>query len=220
MSVRLHANSDIKSAKISGTLIAFLNSIIFSCPGACSCHLPDRCGFLGIDHVLTLIYTAMTFTKFSIIEEMWKTILIILALLYALSPYDLLPDFMIGWGWLDDLVVLGLLARYLYRQKKKREAFQNYYKHQQNTHDNDRNKSNNAKGPYGHKDSGEFSHLGDPYKILGIDRSASQEDIKRAYRALAGKYHPDKVEHLGEEFKELAENRFKDIQRAYDELRR
>ena len=151
---------------------------------------------------------------------MWKTILIILALLYALSPYDLLPDFMIGWGWLDDLVVLGLLARYLYRQKKKREAFQNYYQHQQNTHDNDRNKSNNAKGPYGHKDSGEFSHIGDPYKILGIDRSASQEDIKRAYRALAGKYHPDKVEHLGEEFKELAENRFKDIQRAYQELKR
>ena len=161
----------------------------------------------------------MTFTKFSIIEKMWKTILIILALLYALSPYDLLPDFMIGWGWLDDLVVLGLLARYLYRQKKKREAFQNYYQHQRNAHDNDRNKSNNAKGPYGHKDSGEFSHVGDPYKILGIDRSASQEDIKRAYRSLAGKYHPDKVEHLGEEFKELAENRFKDIQRAWDELR-
>ena len=151
---------------------------------------------------------------------MWKIIFIVLAILYALNPYDILPDMFIGWGWLDDLVVLGLLARYLYRQKKKREAFQNYYQHQRNAHDNDRNKSNNAKGPYGHKDSGEFSHLTDPYKILGIDRSASQEDIKRAYRALAGKYHPDKVEHLGEEFKALAENRFKDIQRAYQELKR
>jgi DnaJ like chaperone protein len=32
-------------------------------------------------------------------------------------------------------------------------------------------------------------------------------------------YHPDKVIHLGEEFRELAENRFKEIQKAYQELR-
>jgi hypothetical protein len=149
---------------------------------------------------------------------MWKIIFIVLAMLYALNPYDILPDMLIGWGWLDDFVVLGLLARYLYTQKKKREAFQKYYQYQQNTHGNDRNKSNNEKGPYVHTDSGKFSNLWDPYKILGIDRSASQEDIKRAYRALAGKYHPDKVEHLGEEFKALAEKHFKDIQRAYEEL--
>ncbi len=150
---------------------------------------------------------------------MWKIIFIVLAILYALNPYDILPDMLIGWGWLDDFVVLGLLARYLYTQKKKREAFQKYYQYQRNAHENDRNKSNNEKGPYVHTDSGEFSNVWDPYKILGIDRSASQEDIKRAYRSLAGKYHPDKVEHLGEEFKALAENRFKDIQRAWDELR-
>ena len=46
----------------------------------------------------------------------------------------------------------------------------------------------------------------DPYKILEIQRGASQEDIKKAYRQLAGKYHPDKVEHLGDEFKMLAES--------------
>ena len=59
----------------------------------------------------------------------------------------------------------------------------------------------------------------DPYKILEIRRGASQEDIKRAYRQLAGKYHPDKVEHLGDEFKVIAEKRFKEIQQAYQELR-
>ena len=150
---------------------------------------------------------------------MWKTIFIVLAILYALNPYDILPDMLIGWGWLDDFVVLGLLARYLYTQKKKREAFQKYYQYQRNAHGNDRNKSNNEKGPYVHTDSGEFSNVWDPYKILGIDRNASQEDIKRVYRVLAGKYHPDKVAHLGEEFKALAEKRFKDIQKAWDELR-
>ncbi|MBW2144864.1 MAG: DnaJ domain-containing protein, partial [Deltaproteobacteria bacterium] len=41
---------------------------------------------------------------------------------------------------------------------------------------------------------------------------------KKAYRRLAGKYHPDRVNHLGEEFKELAERRFKEIQDAYQDL--
>jgi DnaJ-class molecular chaperone len=58
----------------------------------------------------------------------------------------------------------------------------------------------------------------DPYRVLGIDRSASIEDIKHAYRELARKYHPDKLEHLGDEFKVLAEMRFKEIQQAYQEL--
>ena len=42
-----------------------------------------------------------------------KIIYIILALLYVLLPYDLLPDFLAGLGWLDDAVVLGLLLRFL-----------------------------------------------------------------------------------------------------------
>ena len=142
---------------------------------------------------------------------MWKIIFIVLALLYALNPYDILPDFIIGWGWLDDIVILGLLWRYLYAQKKKREGFQKYHQSSGNAH--------NQKESRTHTDSGGFAGGWDPYQILGIDRSASPEDIKRAYRHLAGKYHPDKVTHLGEEFKALAEKRFKDIQRAYDELR-
>ena len=36
-----------------------------------------------------------------------KWIIPILAVLYALSPYDLLPDLFVGWGWLDDLVLLA-----------------------------------------------------------------------------------------------------------------
>ena len=44
------------------------------------------------------------------------------------------------------------------------------------------------------------------------------EEIKNAYKQLANKYHPDKVLHLGEEFKKMAEERFKEIQEAYREL--
>jgi molecular chaperone DnaJ len=50
----------------------------------------------------------------------------------------------------------------------------------------------------------------DPYKTLGVDKKASAEEIKKAYRKLARKYHPDTNQ--GDE---KAEERFKDIQQAY-----
>src|ERR687896_914854 len=52
----------------------------------------------------------------------------------------------------------------------------------------------------------------DYYKVLGVDRKASQEDIKKAYRKLARKYHPDTNNDTG------AEERFKQVSEAYDVL--
>lgn len=151
---------------------------------------------------------------------MWKIILLILVVLYVLSPYDLLPDMIIGWGWIDDLVILGFLWRYFYLQKKKREGFQKYHQSNQDTHNYEYYKKSAGKNSSrSDTKAQEFSALWDPYKILEIEREASQEEIKQAYRQLAGKYHPDKVEHLGDEFKVLAEKRFKEIQQAYQELR-
>jgi len=148
---------------------------------------------------------------------MWKIVLLVLALLYVLSPYDLLPDMVIGWGWIDDLVILGFLWRYLYLLKKKREGFQKYYQSGRNTHGDENYKK--AAGENNSRSNTQAQGSWDPYKILEIQRGASQEDIKRAYRQLAAKYHPDKVEHLGDEFKVLAEQRFKEVQQAYQELR-
>ena len=51
----------------------------------------------------------------------------------------------------------------------------------------------------------------DPYKALGVDKKASQEDIKKAYRKLARQYHPDRNPN-----DHAAEERFKEIQAAYD----
>jgi DnaJ like chaperone protein len=53
---------------------------------------------------------------------------------------------------------------------------------------------------------------------LNVPKGASIEEIKKAYRELANKYHPDKVQYLGDEFKELAEKRFKEIEEAYRKL--
>ena len=151
---------------------------------------------------------------------MWTILLIILAVLYILSPYDILPDLLIGWGWLDDIVILGLLVRFFYSFKKKREAFRKYY--QQSDRADNAGTRNSANDQSRGRTPGENSSSGprDPYQILEIERGASQEEIKQAFRKLAGKYHPDKVQYLGDEFKVLAERRFKEIQRAYEELRR
>lgn len=58
------------------------------------------------------------------------------------------------------------------------------------------------------------------YKILEITKTASIDEIKKAYRHMAKKYHPDKVEHLGEEHKKGAEMKFKQVLEAYEQLQK
>ena len=49
------------------------------------------------------------------------------------------------------------------------------------------------------------------YKILEISKNATDNDVKKAYRKMAIKFHPDKVHHLGEEFQKMAEEKFKTL---------
>lgn len=60
---------------------------------------------------------------------------------------------------------------------------------------------------------------GAPYRILEVDSEAGQEAVKRAYRKMANKYHPDKVAHLGEDFGVVAEEKFKAINDAYARIK-
>ncbi|HTO23132.1 MAG TPA: DnaJ domain-containing protein, partial [Spirochaetia bacterium] len=55
---------------------------------------------------------------------------------------------------------------------------------------------------------------------LGVRPDAGIDEIKAAYRALSLRHHPDKVANLGPEFVKVAEEKFKAIQRAYEEVRR
>lgn len=57
-----------------------------------------------------------------------------------------------------------------------------------------------------------------PYKILGVSPDADDEEIKRAYRALARKYHPDR--HKDSDLAELAGEKMKEINAAYEEIQR
>lgn len=58
------------------------------------------------------------------------------------------------------------------------------------------------------------------YKILEIESTASDADLKKAYRNMAMKYHPDKVGHLGEDFKKVANEKFRKVQEAYDKIKK
>ncbi|MDX9941495.1 MAG: TerB family tellurite resistance protein [Bacteroidales bacterium] len=58
------------------------------------------------------------------------------------------------------------------------------------------------------------------YKILEIKPDASEEEIKKAFRAMALKHHPDRVSHLGEEFQKAAEEKFQQVNQAYNTIKK
>jgi DnaJ like chaperone protein len=141
--------------------------------------------------------------------RLWRIVVSILALLYTFLPWDFLPDFVLGWGWIDDIIVLYLLWHYFFRGRGVQP--------------------NSTGANAGSQQSSQFEDASQktgqpipktPHEVLDVPLGASQEEIKSAYKKLAGKYHPDKLEHLGEEFKTLAEEKFKEIQEAYQQLKR
>ena len=89
----------------------------------------------------------------------------------------------------------------------------------------------NAGGQQGYGRSQGYSHGGgyvppqratqgpDPYVVLGIDRSADDRAIKRAYRKLISEHHPDRLGDLPDDMRKQAESRASDINAAYDRIK-
>ncbi len=76
---------------------------------------------------------------------------------------------------------------------------------------NDYNKStfNSSSGP----------SLNECYKILEVSQSATDDEVKKAYRIAAMRHHPDKVSHLGEDVRKQAEEKFAKVNEAYDKIK-
>lgn len=58
------------------------------------------------------------------------------------------------------------------------------------------------------------------YKILEIEPTATDEEVKKAYRRMAMKYHPDKVSHLGDDFQKAAHEKFQSVNKAYENIKK
>ena len=58
------------------------------------------------------------------------------------------------------------------------------------------------------------------YKVLEINKDATDDEVKKAYRKMAKKYHPDKVIHLGAEYQKGAEEKFRQVQSSYEQLQK
>lgn len=159
----------------------------------------------------------------------WKKWLWIIAIVYFLLPFDLFPDFSLGIGWLDDLLV-GLICYFAWQYIKRRIASEQYGK--SSYYSNQAHYGTGSSSSYGSsydssygwkrnggQEASRKDRKRDPYDILGVPQNATPNEIKSAYHRQASKYHPDKVAHLGKEFQELAEERFKELNWAYEILK-
>ncbi len=62
--------------------------------------------------------------------------------------------------------------------------------------------------------------LDSAYKILELEPTASDDEVKKAYRKMAVTYHPDKVAYLGEEFRKAANEKFQKLNEAYEKIKK
>ena len=161
-----------------------------------------------------------------------KYLPIILALVYVVNPFDLVPDFLLGLGWIDDISLVALAYWWMSRFNKKsasqKKGTWQQYKRYAGSGSGSGSGSSSSSSSSGKSGTGQGSSSSsssssssttDPYKILGIAPGAAKKEIREAYTRLAAQYHPDKVQHLGPELQELAHKKFIEIQKAYDSLK-
>ena len=139
-----------------------------------------------------------------------KILLILVGLAYLISPLDIIPDYLLPLvGWIDDGVILWAII-HLIRHGKLPGFSRGAKSRPTPEQEIPRAGANNGK---------RSPSPGNPYDILGIPRDASWDQIQAAYKEGIKKYHPDKVAHLGDEFAQLANEKFLDIQDAFNALK-
>lgn len=161
----------------------------------------------------------------------FKIVLVIFALAYFFSPLDILPDFFLPYiGYLDDLGIIGIvlyILRYgrlpLFFPDKIQNGFNTFKRfYSQSSQEKMKGATKSSSGNNNSRSNNSFkqdkSKPPSPFTTLGIAEGSSIEQIQAAYKEAVKKYHPDKVSHLGPEFKKLANDKFVEIQAAYDFL--
>ena len=117
-------------------------------------------------------------------------------------------DFLFGLGGADgsfdkaELNMLRLIAQYLGISQSDYTSI--YERHIGHSSNNTFTQSRNQK---------------DPYKVLGISKDATDDEVKKAYRKMAMKYHPDRVAGMSEEMQRNAAEQMKEINEAYEQIK-
>jgi DnaJ domain/Protein of unknown function (DUF1232) len=145
----------------------------------------------------------------------------LVVVVYLRSPIDLIPDYFGLPGLLDDLVVLGLAIAWLVRWRRMGDGPR--VRGRAGRSDRARRSDPNASGSADDaraEDDGLGAGVWDPWRVLGIERGASREEVAQAYRRQVKLYHPDRVADLGEELQALAHRKALELRRAYEELSR
>ncbi len=100
------------------------------------------------------------------------------------------------------------------QQATSRTAGKNQSQKNQSQKKQDTGKSKATDTKTGASNGGKF-----PHDILGVRKTASWPEIQTAYKEKIKQYHPDKLSHLGDEFANLANEKFLEIQAAYEKLK-
>jgi uncharacterized membrane protein YkvA (DUF1232 family) len=149
----------------------------------------------------------------------YKIIVIILGLAYLVSPWDILPEAIASYlGLIDDFFVISTIVYILKYNRLPDLGFLNKFKGFKSNKNQNNYQEQSAQQQKNASKQKPNNNSKDPYEILEIPPGSSKADIHLAYKAAIKKYHPDKVSHLGEEFAHLANEKFLDIQKAYDSL--
>ena len=117
-------------------------------------------------------------------------------ILYLMNPFDFPSPF-------DDLLVAILGAYFIYRRKRAQKTVRG----------GGEGRARTGMGNGGRQ-------IKDPYEVLGVPSEVTDGELESVYRDLLKKYHPDRVQHLGAEFQEMAEERAKAITEAHTKILR
>jgi len=167
-----------------------------------------------------------------------KLALVLFGLAYLISPVDLIPDLLLPWvGWIDDGVILwsiyyliryGELPWFLFKKKAGKQFPGRpagpgpQSKSNRNSRRTTKQNQTKQKPGTGRSEARgkKFSPSNKPpYEILGVAQTASWPEVQAAYKEKIKQYHPDKLQHLGKEFADLANEKFLEIQAAYGKLK-
>ncbi len=135
------------------------------------------------------------------------------------APLDtLLAQFRDNFAYEPRLILLDLLYQVLFAQPAVTEGQKQLAQHIANFLRIAPNDQQSIRGRYFAQFHQQAPSEDRYFEILGLTPGASWEEIRKAYRTLSMQYHPDKVNHLGEEFRRVAEEKMKELNVAYQHL--